>query len=140
MRRIGWPSRRRNRLLCICHRFLTRDALPLHAWHSRSFVDGSDPKLGQFIHTQQDWSNGAVSQTVRSVVNGQRTVTDAAAAAICERSARQGCHRKGRCGSSMWLINLASAVLMHMGAVAERNAQAHLDMAQGMMGIAGQIV
>ena len=33
----------------ICLRFLTRDALPLHAWHSRSFVDGSDPKLGQFI-------------------------------------------------------------------------------------------
>ena len=40
----------------------------------------------------------------------------------------------------MWLIKLAPAVLMHMGAVAERNAQAHLDMAQGMMGIAGQIV
>ena len=40
----------------------------------------------------------------------------------------------------MWLINLASAVLMHMGAVAEQNAKAHLDMAQGMMGIAGQIV
>ena len=43
-----WPSRRRNRWLCICHGFLTRDAFPLHAWYSRSFVDSSDTKLGQF--------------------------------------------------------------------------------------------
>ena len=42
----GWPSRRRNRLLCICHRFLTRDALPPPVGVSRSFVYVSDPELG----------------------------------------------------------------------------------------------